>query len=507
MNTIIAERALLEQAAEVGAAATESDGETFDRLAKLPLVGYDRCREAEAKRLKIRSATLDAEVARRRPTAADTNAQGRAVNLAVVEPWPEPVDGAAILSEIAVTFGKYVVLPDGAADAIALWCAHAHTFNTFVHSPRLNLCSPDKGCGKTLLLDVIGTLVPRPLRTESITAAVLFRLVDAQSPTLLLDEVDAYLNDAEELRGLLNAGHKRGASAYRCEGDNNDVRGFNAFAPAALAGIGHLPGTLHDRSIVIRLVRAKPGEITARFDSRHVEHEQVLCRKLARWTANNAARLDTSDPVLPDGAFNRLADNWRPLFAIAEVAGGDWPERARRAFEMLVLKDDADAQGIGTMLLGDIKTVFEQCGTDKIFSKSLVESLIAMSERPWGEIRKGKAITENWLAHRLRSFEVTSKTIRIGPDVAKGYHLTDFDDAFARFLSDTPLSKRYSVTTLENNGDSAPSETLQAEGVLRFENATSANKDAGCNAVTFPKTPAPVLNPKPEAAASDTLRF
>ena len=128
---------------------------------------------------------------------------------------------------------------------------------------------------------------------------MLFRLVESGPPTLLLDEVDAYLDDAEELRGLLNAGHKRGARAYRCEGDNNTVRGFNAFAPAALAGIGNLPGTLHDRSIIIRLVRAKPGEVAARFDCRHTEAESELCRKLARWASDNFNRLENANPALP----------------------------------------------------------------------------------------------------------------------------------------------------------------------------------------------------------------
>ena len=198
----------------------------------------------------------------------DIGRQGSAVEFPDVVLWETPVNGADVLSEIAATFSRYLALPVGAADVLALWTAHAHAFEAFVHTPRLNLCSPDKGCGKTTALDVLASVTPRPLRTESMTAAVLFRLVEQYKPTLLLDEVDAYLNEAEELRGLLNAGHKRGAKAYRCEGENNTVRGFAAFAPAALAGIGALPGTLHDRSNVIKLVRAKPGEIAARFDSR-----------------------------------------------------------------------------------------------------------------------------------------------------------------------------------------------------------------------------------------------
>src|SRR5262249_29242520 len=149
------------------------------------------------------------------------------------------------------------------------------------------------------------------------------------------DEYDSWIGDNEELRGLLNAGHKQGALALRCEGDNNEVRGFTAYAPAVLCGIGALPATLHDRSIVIRLERAKRGGLKARFDSRHVEVEQELCRKLARWCADHRAELEACDPQLPDGVFNRLADNWRPLFAIAKVVGGDWPKRCGDALAKL----------------------------------------------------------------------------------------------------------------------------------------------------------------------------
>src|SRR5213079_3351596 len=162
---------------------------------------------------------------------------------------------------------RAVILPPSAATVLALWPAHAHAFDAFLHTPRLNLTSAESECGKTTALDLLGTMTPRALRTENLTAPVLFRLIDQHQPTLLLDEVDSYLPQAEELRGLLNAGHKRGACAYRCEGESNAVRAFKAFAPAALAGLGSLPGTLHDRSIRIVLLQAESGQLGARFDS------------------------------------------------------------------------------------------------------------------------------------------------------------------------------------------------------------------------------------------------
>src|SRR5262249_44080365 len=157
------------------------------------------------------------------------------------EPWLEPVDGAAVLAQVSDRFRHYLVLPPGAAEAFTLWSAHAHCFSAFIQSPRLNISSPEPGCGKTTALDVIATLTPPP--------PLLFRLVHQSHPPRPRDEVDARLPQAEELRGLLNAGHKRGACAYRCEGEGNAGRPFRAFGPAVLAGIGQLTGTLHDRSI------------------------------------------------------------------------------------------------------------------------------------------------------------------------------------------------------------------------------------------------------------------
>lgn len=147
------------------------------------------------------------------------------------------------------------------------------------------------------------------------------------------------------------------------------------------------------------------------------------------------ARLEACEPVLPSGAFNRLADNWRPLFAVAEIAGGDWPQRAAVAFAKLNSQDDADAQGLGVMLLADVRQAFEENRAEKMFSKTLVETLCAMSDRQWPEAHRGKPITETWLAHRLRSFGVSSRTLRIGDNRAKGYELGDLTEIFERYLS------------------------------------------------------------------------
>jgi hypothetical protein len=235
------------------------------------------------------------------------------------------------------------------------------------------------------------------------------------------------------LRGLLNAGHKRGACAYRCAGEGMALRAFKAFAPAVLSGIGTLPGTLHDRSIHIPLVKATPGEIATQFDEEQTELETILARKLARWCLDNFAALQSCRPKMPATAHNRLADNWRPLFAIAEVAGGDWPRLVLEAFNKLTAREYRDAQSIGVTLLNDIRQIFARSGRDRFHSKDLVAALCADADSPWPEAHRGQAITENWLCRQLRRFGIDSHNIRIDERQAKGYELSDFAEAFARF--------------------------------------------------------------------------
>jgi hypothetical protein len=210
-----------------------------------------------------------------------------------------------------------------------------------------------------------------------------------------------------------------------------------------LCGIDALPGTLHDRSIVIRLERAKSDEPYVPFDSDKTQSETELCQKLARWCAENRERFVAADPELPPGVFNRLADNWRPLFVIAEIAGGDWPQRAKEAFTKLTSTEDLDAQGLGTMLLADIAATFAAKNTDKIFSAQLCEELIAIEGRPWAEWgRQRKPISPNQLATRLRRFSVSPHEIRIGEKTGRGYELGDFEDVFSRYLPDTPFNPK-----------------------------------------------------------------
>jgi Protein of unknown function (DUF3631) len=409
-------------------------------LARLPLIEYDRVRRAEAKRLHLRLATLDDAVERAR--VQEDDAQANAVYLPPVQPWPEVIiDGPALFDQIRERCLLYLYLPNGADIVLTLWPGHANAIAGFTRTPRLNITSIEPGCGKTTVLSFLAVLCPRVLRTDNLKTAVLFRIVDLFKPTLLLDELDSYLHLFPELRGLLNAGNSQGARVFRSEGQI--VRSFKAFAATALAGIGPLAPTLRDRSIVISLPKAPPGALKARFDERKLETETILAQKLARWTQDNFDAIAACDPVMPPGAYNRLADNWRPIFALAQIIGGHWPQLTLDAFNHLAAPRGGDGSSPAQLttpmgedgssptkltpdtsqLLSDLRAIFAQSTADRLFSSQLVAALRAL---PGSQARtNGSAITQNWLAAQLRPLGVRPKYIRRGHARGRGYILAD----------------------------------------------------------------------------------
>jgi putative DNA primase/helicase len=264
----------------------------------------------------------------------------------------------------------------------------------------------------------------------------VFRVVEAYRPTLLIDEADTFLPENEELRGILNSGHRQGGSVIRTVGEEFEPRSFSTYAACAIALIGKLPGTLADRSVPIELRRRRPDETVEQFRFDRTDHLDVLARKARRWATDHASYIRCADPAMPDGVFNRVADNWRPLLAIADAAGGEWPERARRAVQVNGTAAGAD-QSRGVLLLSDIRDIFLQHRVNRLASSSLVGALIALEDRPWSEWRGGRPLSTNGLARLLDPYGISPQTIRTSPtDTPKGYLLSQFEDACTRYLRD-----------------------------------------------------------------------
>jgi len=453
----------------------------LEELAQLSLMAYDQCRKDKAKVLGIRVKALDAEVAKRRPQTAQPDAQGTHVLFEDPQPGPSPVKGADLLDELANVYPTYLILPAGGAETLALWTVHAYTYDANNITPRLGITSPLKRCGKTRVLEVLSLLTPRMLLSSNASPAAIFRAIELWRPTVLIDESDTFLPGNEELRGILNSGHtRRTAYVLRTVGENHEPRQFSTWAPLAIAMIGNLPGTLADRSIVLPMRRKRPAEKVKKLPlDANVLPFVELRSKCARWAADNFDALRAADPSVPATLHDRAADNWRPLCAIAEVAGGDWPTRITKAIAALTATAPEDDE-VGVLLLKDMQHIFEQQKMDAISSEDLAHRLHTMEERPWPEYGKQrKPISAPQIARLLKPFEIRPRNIRIEGAVPKGYRLDACQDAFQRYIS--PLDPPFQTATpLQPSNDTAKRENLTAT-------------DPPCVAVRKSHNPAPIL--------------
>ena len=192
--------------------------------------------------------------------------------------------------------------------------------------------------------------------------------------------------------------------------------------------------------------RKKPSEQVERFRRRTAPELADLARRCTRWAQDNADALAAADPEIPEDLNDRASDNWEPLLAIADLAGGDWPEAARKA-ALALSGGEAEADSLRTRFLADLRGLYEERRTDRLSSTEIVDALGSMEEAPWPEWYRGKPITPRQVAVMLRPFGVIPKTLRMGDDRAKGYYLADLQDAFSRYL---PPAIRSAVTTQEN---------------------------------------------------------
>ena len=371
--------------------------------------------------------------------AGDDTALRALLDTAQVYTPPAPPDGAALLDDVRGFIRRYVVLNDAQADTGALWVLHTWALDAADSTPYLSVTSAEKRSGKTLLLEVLSLLVARPWFTGRTSAAALLRKVDKLMPTLLLDESDAAFKGereyAEGLRGLLNAGHRRGGVATLCINKGDDFKDFSVFCSRAIAGIGKLPDTVADRAIPITLKRKARGECVERFRRREVEPDtQELGRRLQAWADAHVKRLADARPVIPVKLDDRAADGWEPLLAIADAAGGKWPGQARKAALALSVGDAREDDSLGVRLLRDVQIIFREKATDRMATADMVASLVEIEEAPWGDFR-GKALDGRGLARLLRPYGVRPRKHRLGAETFRGYEREDFADPWLRYVS------------------------------------------------------------------------
>ncbi len=454
-----------------------------ERLAKLSAIQYDRVRRSEADALGIRSSTLDTAV----KSAKKSGGTDDDSPFEEIEPWPKPVNGAALLTTIVATIKRFIICEQHTATAAALWIVMTWFMDIVQVAPLAMITAPEKRCGKTLLLTLIGKLTPRTLTSSSITPAALFRSIDLWRPTLLIDETDACLKDNEELRGLINCGHTRdSAFTIRCVGEDHTPTKFSTWGAKALSGIGDIASTLMDRSIKLELRRKLPGETVERIRYAEPGLFNELASKIARFADDNGDRVLFARPDLPPSLNDRAQDNWEPLLSIAMVAGGNWFNTATSA-ALKLSGDESSSLSIGAELLADIQAIFERKKIVRISSADLIIELCIDDESPWATFNKGFPIKPRQIAAKLKGYGIHSKSIRIGStETPKGYEANQFKETFMRYI---PANTDISATTPQS------SEIVDVRTVL---NATQPQHRA--------VHPQQVTNSASEVVAVDTQR-
>jgi putative DNA primase/helicase len=444
------------------------------RLAQLSAVEYDRVRSDVARRLKVRLGTLDKAVAELRCEASSVRSDLPHWN---VEPSSSSVAGAQLLDELAAIFRRYVILPRYGAETLALWVMHAWALDASDISPFLVLKSPEKRCGKTTVLVLLQFLTPKSELASNITPAAIFRYIEQERPTLIIDEADTFVNANDEMRGILNSGHTR-ASAFVIRvveiAREHVAKRFSTWAAKAIAGIGSLADTISDRSIILVMQRKTRDQKVNRLRRRGSPELGEIRRKALRWTQDNQAALAEADErtEVPAELHDRAADNWRPLLTIADHAGHNWPDIARKAALALSGSDVADAS-TGVQLLADIRGAFKP-GEDCLATKALIERLVADPERPWADYRRGTPLSDRQLASLLKPFGIFSGTVhRVGAPDAKGYTRQQFEEAWQRYLpplSPTPPPETSSRPNPTGSTTYADFRNVQTDDRGRMEN-------------------------------------
>ncbi len=375
------------------------------------------------------------------------------------------IDGAALLDEVEAFHRRFNVFPHEAAYvAVALWDAHAHLLDCFDSTPRLAFLSPEPGSGKSRALEIVETLVPQPMTAVNASAAALFRSVSNPSgkPTILFDEIDTIFGpkagDNEELRGFLNAGHRRTGVTYRCIGDggNQTVQAFPSYCAVAVAGLGSLPDTIMTRSIVIRMRRRARNETRG-----------ALPRPHPRGAGAQAAR-----PTRPMGGtrpgvrHGRLAGDARRHHRPARGRVGIAPRRRRRrrgplapagpqACVTLVTASKANDKGsLGVRLLTDLRD-HVMVGIDRLPTVAILDRLNALDDAPWADLH-GKPLDNRRLSRMLAEYmtadnePIASRNIKTAGSVLKGYYAADLWDAWARYCPPPPESPLRPLPGTEN---------------------------------------------------------
>lgn len=268
------------------------------------------------------------------------------------KPWHTDVDLLETIREIENVIRRVMVCEERYVTAAAYYIAATWFVDYVQYAPYAVITAPAKQCGKSVMLDLMRRLVRRPYTMSGKPSeASIYRTLDASRPTLLLDEVDTYLSNADELQGILNGGiSKEVALVPRCEKDKSGnivTRNFKTFGFKIMSGIGadRCGSALVDRAIVLRLSRKTHND--KREKLRHIPKDQweAMRSKLMRLSLEYADAVEkaSASPVdMPEALGDRDCDKWEVLFILADLSGEDEGRRLRNVACEIAGEDSGD---------------------------------------------------------------------------------------------------------------------------------------------------------------------
>lgn len=457
--------------------------ERIAAAAKLDLLAYEIERKAIATESKVRGAVIDSLVKTIRKKASLENG----IQFEDSASWDAPVELDALLQEIHQIIKRFIVCDPETAVSASLWIVFTWIIDQVDVAPLAVITAPEKGCGKSQLLNIMAKMVYRPLAASSISPAALYRVIEAHQPTLMIDETDTFMKENEDLRGIINSGHTRD-SAYviRTVGDEHTPTRFSTWGAKALSGIGKLPDTIMDRAIILRMRKRLPHESVERIRYAEPDLFNEINAKIQRCISDYGTQIAIQRPELPESLSDRAQDNWEPLLAIADVAGGDWPILSRKA--AIKGASSSDPTSLGNQLVSDIYEVFESKSLIKISTADLIKELCEDEERPWATYNRGKPVTPHQIGKRLSEYGICSKTIRVGTETKKGFEASQFQDVFDRYVTNTDHVPDESVTRSQpaTGGGLHVTSSVADFGNPKHNVTLNLNKHLDCDGVTDP---------------------
>jgi Protein of unknown function (DUF3631) len=447
----------LEEARSAREGLDPAEREAFlEEVSQAPSGSYETARTTIASALGWRAAVLDEDRNRRRRDRAKQASPDAAVGVDIIDPEPSPdpvTDIAAVLDNAVKEIRRFLIVTDPThLYVIALWSLQTHLLHLeklrVSTTSRLAFQSPSIRCGKSTGLKCVLLMSHKGRMAGSITPPALFRAIEDDQVSIMVDEADhVFRRGNDDLAGIFNSGIDR-MTAYVMRAvpvgeRDHKARYFRTFTGIACTSVKQLPiEAVQDRVIALPMQRAKKDERPERLTMETRGGLIDIGRKFARWASDltELPKLDRSTDL-----YNRIEDKWFTLFQIAQLAGGEWPERCNKAALVSLAREEANGAdgGMEGDLLADVWRVFHESGKEQMFTKDICTALNALDESPWATVRHGQPIDGNYLRKHLDDF-LPDNAEKIAPrkwrdattgEQARGYHELHFKDAFERYLN------------------------------------------------------------------------